>query len=585
MLRSIQWRIAVPFILLIVISMGILGVYLTSFTRDLQLDNLRSHLEKEARITAEASLPAFLSQSGNLDTLAKKLEEDINARVTIIALDGKVLGDSQEDPAAMENHATRPEVKEAVTSGAGESTRFSTTVGEQMMYVAVPITNQGEILGVARVALPLITVRKSVNQVTLVMSLAMLITATLAIVAASLIARLTTHPIREIIRASQRIASGEVEQKIPVRTRDEIGQLAQAFNEMSSNLNKLVGDISAERTNLQTILTNVADGIIVVDIEGKIVLVNQATEKLFTFRDKDVITKPLIEVLHDHETDEIVKKCLRTGKTQTAQFESVISRRFIRTIAVPISEGILTGVLLLFQDLTELRSLQTMRRELIGNISHELRTPIAGIKAMVETLKEGAINDENVAMNFLSRIDGEVDRLSQTVSEITELSRIETGKTELRVTPVDINALIAEVTAQLSPMAEKQHITITTDLANLPTINADKDRIRQTLVNLVHNAIKFNRSGGKVVISTRANTESIITTISDTGVGIPRDDLSHVFERFYKADRARSKAGSGLGLAIAKHTVQAHGGDIRVQSEEGQGSTFSFSLPLKTKLR
>jgi len=581
-LRSIQWRIAVPFVLLIVISMGVLGVYSTNFARDFQLDNLRSHLNKEARITAEASLPAFLGQSGGLDTLAKKLGVEIGARVTIIALDGKVLGDSQEDPSTMENHATRPEVKDALVSGVGESTRYSTTLGEQMMYVAVPVINQGEILGVARIALPLIAVRNSVNQITLIISLATVTTILLAILAAGLIARATTRPIREITKASKRIASGELGQKITVRTRDETGQLAQAFNEMSSNLNKLVGDITTERTKLQTVLANMADGVVTVDVEGKIVLANQATERLFNFREKDVTAKPLIETVRDHEVDEILKLCLKTTQTQTVQFESVASKRFLRAIAIPIVEGKLTGALLLFQDLTELRSLQTMRRELVGNISHELRTPIAGIKAMVETLKDSAIDDKQAATDFLSRIDSEVDRLAQMVAELTELSRIETGRTELRMAPLNLNSLVGDVVTQLNLLAERQQVTITADLTtNLPTIRADNDRIRQTLVNLVHNAIKFNRPGGKVTVSTKAEREFVTVSISDTGIGISKEDLPHVFERFYKADKARSKGGSGLGLAIAKHTIQAHAGNIWALSEEGQGSTFSFSLPLK----
>jgi two-component system phosphate regulon sensor histidine kinase PhoR len=562
--------------------MGILGIYLTSFVRNSQLDNLRSHLEKEARITAEASLPVFLGQGGDLDALAKKLGEEIDARVTIIALDGRVLGDSQEDPSAMENHATRPEVRDALALGLGESTRFSTTLGEQMMYVAVPITSQGEILGVARVALLLIAVQNSVNQITLIISLAMVTMTLLAIVAAGLIARLTTRPIREVTEASQRIASGELGQKIPVRTRDETGRLAQAFNEMSSNLHKLVGDISTERTKLQTVLANMADGVIMADMEGKILLANQTTERLFNFREKDVITKPLIEAVRDHEADEILKLCLRTSQTQTVQFESVVSKRFLRAIAIPIVEGSLTGALLLFQDLTELRSLQTMRRELVGNISHELRTPIAGIKAMVETLKDSAINDKEATMDFLARIDNEVDRLTQMVSELTELSRIETGRAELRMAATDLNLLIEEVVAQMNPLAEKQQVTISTDLdKDIPMVGADKERIRQTIINLVHNAVKFNPPGGKVTVSTKGDRESVITSVSDTGIGISKEDLPHVFERFYKADKARTKGGSGLGLAIAKHTIQAHGGNIWAQSEEGKGSTFSFSLPLK----
>jgi len=573
----------VPFILLIVISMGVLGLYLTNFARDLQLDSLRSHLEKEARIISEASQPAFFGQSDDLDALAKKLGEEIETRVTIIAVDGTVLGDSQEDPSTMENHATRLEVRDALQSGIGESIRYSTTLGQHMMYIAVPITSQSDIVGVARVALPLVAVQASVNHVILVISLAMVVITLVAIVAAGLIARATTRPLRELTKATRRIAAGELGQKIPIRTRDETGQLAQAFNEMSLNLNKLLGDISTEKTKLQTVLANMADGVMMADVEGKIVLANQATEKLFNFQEKDVINKPLIEVVHDHEADEILKLCLRTSQTQTGQFESVTSKRFIRAIAIPIVDDRLTGALLLFQDLTELKGLQTMRRELVGNISHELRTPIAGIKAMVETLREGAIDDKEATIDFLTRIDGEVDRLTQMVSELTELSRIETGKSELRMAPVNLNLLVEEVLAQLNTLAQRQQVIITTDPAtDIPIVRADKDRIRQTITNLVHNAIKFNHLGGKVTVSTRADEESVIVSVYDTGIGISKEDLPHVFERFYKADKARPRGGSGLGLAIAKQTVQAHGGSIWAQSEEGKGSTFSFSLPIET---
>jgi two-component system phosphate regulon sensor histidine kinase PhoR len=579
--RSIQWRIAVPFILLIVISMGVLGLYLTNFARDLQLDGLRSHLEKEARIIAEASQPAFLGHGDDLDALAKKIGEGIDARVTIIAVDGTVLGDSQEDPSTMENHATRPEVRDALQSGIGESIRYSTTLGVRMMYLAVPIINQSDVAGVARVALPLVAVQTSVNHVILIIGLAMAGTTVVAIMAAALIARATTRPIREMTKASRKIAGGELGQKIPISSRDETAQLAQAFNEMSLNLSKLVGDISTEKTKLQTILSNMADAVMMVDVEGKVVLGNRATERLFNVREKDAIDKPLIEVVHDHEADEILKLCLKTSQTQTGQFESVISKRFIRVIAVPLVDDSLTGALLLFQDLTELRGLQTMRRELIGNISHELRTPLAGIKAMLETLKEGAIEDKQAAADFLSRIEGEADRMTQTVSEITELSRIETGRAELRMTPLNLKLLVEEVAAQLNPLAQRHQVTITTDLAtDLPAGRGDKDRIRQALVNLVHNAIKFNHPGGSVTMSTKASGEFVIVSVSDTGVGIPEEELPHVFERFYKADRARTRGGSGLGLAIAKHIVQAHGGSIWAQSEEGQGSTFSFSLPI-----
>jgi len=585
MFRSIQWRITVPFVLLILASMGVLGFYLVDLVKDTQVNNLRSQLQSEAKLTAEASLPGFLSpeKQGALDGLAKTLGRQIEVRVTIIALDGTVLGDSERDPSAMENHATRPEVTDALASGIGESTRYSTTLGQRMMYVAVPITSQGEIVGIARVALPLTEVESSVNRVAITVVLSMVITTLVAILAAGLIARTTTRPIRQITKAAQRIASGELDHKISIRTSDESGQLAHAFNEMSLSLKKMVTALSEERSRLDNILSSMADGVIMVDAEGTIRLANQAAENLFGFEEERVIGQPLIEIVHDHEIDEVVKACLKAGREQTAQLESGAAKRFLRVIAVPLTTDRPSRVLLLFQDLTELRDLQTMRREFVGNISHELRTPLASLKAMVETLKDGAIDDREAAKDFLTRADSEVDQMTQMVTELTELSRIETGKAELRLEPVNLNLLVEEVITRLNPQAERQKVALLTALqADLPLILADRDRIQQVIINLAHNAIKFTPSGGRVLISTKLKGDSVVVNVSDNGTGIPKADLPHIFERFYKADKARSGGGSGLGLAIAKHIVQAHGGNIWVQSEEGEGSTFGFSLPLKT---
>lgn len=274
MFRSIQWRITVWFIPLVIVSMAVLGAYLTSSVRSNQLSNLRTQLENEAKITAEASLLGFSGQEGirELDTLAKKLGRQIDARITIIALDGTVLGDSNEDPATMENHATRPQVKEALDSGIGESSRYSTTLGKQMMYVAVPITGEDEILGVARVALPLTQVESSVNNIIVIIIIAMAIAAALVILAAWFITRVTTRPLRELTRSSREIASGEFGHKISVDTKDESGQLAHAFNEMSSKLQDMLATVSEDKTRLTGILDNMADGVVLTDTRGNIVL-------------------------------------------------------------------------------------------------------------------------------------------------------------------------------------------------------------------------------------------------------------------------------------------------------------------------
>ena len=584
MSRSIYWKITIPLIILVLLGMGFLGVYITSSARNTQINHLKLQLVNEAELVANISASSFAdpAQQVNLNVVAQTIGAEINTRITFIALDGTVLGDNDQTAASMENHATRPEVQAALAGNIGQDTRYSTTLREYMMYAAVPVLSQGQKIGVARVALPLTTVESSVNSEVLTIITAVVIAAILFILIAALIARMITKPVRQITKAAVGITAGNLGQQIEIRTNDEIGRLAHAFNEMSQNLKTTIAAIVDERGNLATVLTNLTDGVVMTDAEEKLLLTNPAAERLFNFKKENVNGHPLIEAVHDYEIDEIVKKCLSTTHEQTAQLET--NGRFIRVIAVPITTGRSYSTLILFQDLTELRNLQTMRRELIGNISHDLRTPIAGIKAMVETLQDTAIDDKQVAWDFLTRINGEVDRLTQMVTELTELSHIETGKAELRRVPTNLNYLIEEVVGQMRPQAESKPVTITTDFnSNLPVIKVDKDRIRQTLTNLVHNAIKFNNPGGKVTITTTFDNESAIVSMSDTGIGISKEDLPHIFERFYKADKARSQGGSGLGLAIAKHTIQAHGGNISVKSEEGKGTTITFDLPLNTK--
>jgi two-component system phosphate regulon sensor histidine kinase PhoR len=570
-------------VLLVIVSMAVLGAYVTTSVRNSRLDSLGTQLENEARITAEASLPDFSTQGGksNLDALAKKLGSQIDARITIIDLDGTVLGDSHEDPAAMENHSARPEVRDALAMGIGESTRYSTTLGKQMMYVAVPITGEDGILGIARIALPLTQVESAVNSIIIIIIAAIAITAVLVILAAWFVTRMTTRPIRELTRAAQKIASGEFGHRLSVGTRDESGQLAHAFNEMSEKLREMLATVSEDKARLTGILDNMADGVLLTNAEANIVLTNTAARNLLNIEADNTEGRPLIEVVREFEFNELLSTCLETGREQIAQFESSLSNRFLRVIAIPFSNDRPGGALLLIQDLTEVRSLQTMRREMVGNISHEFRTPLAAIKAMVETLRDVAVDDREAARDFLSRIEVEVDRMTQLVAELTELSRIETGKAELELEPMDISGLVEEAVAQLRPQAERQKLALETSLASgLPSVTVDKERVRQVMVNLIHNAIKFNRPGGNIRITTKSSGEAVSIEVTDTGIGIAREDLPHIFERFYKGDKSRAGQGSGIGLAIAKHVVESHGGNIQVESEEGKGTTFTINLPL-----
>jgi two-component system, OmpR family, phosphate regulon sensor histidine kinase PhoR len=579
--RSLYWKLTLPFVLLIIVSMGILGFYNINSVRSTQMDHLRTYLINEARLVADDALPSLLSpgNNDNIDSIAKTTGREIEARVTIIASDGTVLGDSWENPQIMENHAARPEVVDALASGTGESTRFSITTNQNLLYVATRIVDQGRVLGVSRIALPITAVENSVADAIRTIGWAIAIAALLVILAAAFITRMITSPVRKLTRAAVRLSSGQFDQQIRIESPDELGRLGDAFNKMSSNLKEKMAAVSDEKSKLATVFSTITDGMIMTDARCGILMANPAAESLFNFQENQARGKPLIEVVFNHEIDLLLKKSLSGGEKQNATVDTT-NGKFLRLIAIPLKTENLTGALLLIQDLTELRNLQTMRREFVGNISHELRTPLAGIKAIIETLQSGAIDDKEVAQNFLSKVNVEVDSLTQMVDELIELSRIETGKARLNLIPLNLNTLVKEVIARLMPQAARKQITISHDLPiDLPEIQADRERIRQVVINIVHNAIKFTPVSGEIKIITSASADWVTVQITDNGTGISKEDLPHIFERFFKADRSRSGSGSGLGLAIAKHIVKAHGGDIRVQSQIGRGSTFSFTLP------
>ena len=401
-----------------------------------------------------------------------------------------------------------------------------------------------------------------------------------AVLCAVLVARIVTARVKQITEVAQQITAGEPGHAIYAGADDEIGQLARAFNEMSARLREFVDTVSDEKSALAAVLNSITDSIIMTDPEGSIVLANPAAERSFNFTLSKAQGKRLIEVIQDYHVSDLLKRCLTTASELTAEIDTS-NGLFLRVIAVPMTTSKNKGALLLFQDFTEMRTLQTTRKEFIGNVSHDLRTPLAGIKAIVETLQDGAIDDREVALDFLGKIDTEVNGMTQMVAELIELSRMETGKVTLNLELASLNHLIEDSVSRITPQAARQGLTISTDLAaDLPDIEIDSERVSHVITNILHNAIKFTHPGGKILVSTTLDGDSVITRITDTGIGISKRDLPHIFERFFKADRSRASGGTGLGLAIAKHTIQIHGGKIWVETEEGRGSTFSFSLPV-----
>jgi two-component system, OmpR family, phosphate regulon sensor histidine kinase PhoR len=375
------------------------------------------------------------------------------------------------------------------------------------------------------------------------------------------------------------VAKGEYGQKISPVPRNESEKVVRAFNETSLIVGEVLERSVAERDRFSIVLTHMADGIFVLDHNSSISLVNKSAEHMFKLSAETAEGHSFIETVHDAEMYQLVKLCLESGQQQSGFVETRTRRMYLGVVATPLQNN--EGCILLIQDLTEIRRLETVRRDFVANISHELRTPIASLKALSETLNAGAIEDPSVARDFLTRIEVEADKLNQMTHELSELSNIESGVTSLLKTSVDVKDLIAEATERLRAQVKRAGLEIAIEVPKVvPAALIDKNRMERVLVNLIHNSIKFTPPGGRITLSASSGDEGVIISVADTGVGIDPSDLPRIFERFYKADKARTGGGTGLGLAIARHTVEAHGGRIWAESTLGKGTTIHFSLPI-----
>ncbi|MGD8820349.1 MAG: ATP-binding protein [Anaerolineae bacterium] len=585
MFRSIRWRIAVPYVVLILIAMLGLTIYVSDQVRQARLDNLQDQLLADARLLSNSMEPLLANGmvNGEIDATAKLWADLLDARVTIIAADGTVLGESHVDRLQMDNHLGRPEVQQALGEGQGGSTRFSRTVGYDMMYAAALVTGgEGQQpLGFVRVSLPLEEIEANVGLLRNTIVSAGLITAFLAAVLALLIAERTAAPVRRLTEVADRMAEGDLEARLLPSSRDEVGQLTRAYNRMADQLRAQVTSLAEEQGRLAAVLDHMADGVLITDENGHVQLINRSAARLFETSEEDALGRSFAQVVPHHQLIDLWKQCRDEGEEQIETVEITHHDLFLQAFFTPFQGGGAPGYLVILQDLTRIRRLETVRRDFISNISHELRTPLAGLKALVDTLRGGAIKDPPAAKRFLKRMDSEVDTLTQMVQELLDLSRVESGQAPLHLEQVAVADLIVQPVERLRPQARRAGLELSAQMPpHLPPVMADAERIQMVVTNLIHNAVKFTEPGGKVVVSASARGPEVVISVRDTGVGIPAEDLPRIFERFYKADQARSGGGTGLGLAIAKHILQSHGGRIWVESVEGEGSTFFFSLSI-----
>jgi two-component system phosphate regulon sensor histidine kinase PhoR len=581
-------KLILSYCFVILISFGFIAFFLDKNLEENSLQEIKSSLINQAYLVESQISKANLKNENTpeLETLVKALSSKIKARLTIVDNKGKVLAESEKsevDVLRMPSHADRPEIKAALAGGIGEEIRYSSTLKIDMLYIALPIWDNNEIMGAVRLALPLVSVQRTLSTVRKAIFLSLFFALGLAFVLGSLLTRSIIKPIDKIIHISRKFSSGNFSHKILLDSRDEIQELGDTLNRMADSLEDKIKKVEIKNQQLKAILESMVEGIIVTDKSGHIISLNPTVEKIFSILKQDAEGKLFLEIIRNNDIADIINYVLKNGKFKSCEISLVWPvQRIFEINATPIFEkDSISGCLLVIHDITEIRRLETMRRDFVANVSHELKTPLTSIKGFVETLLEGALEDKENSRHFLQIIQSHANRLDNLVNDLLDLSHLESQEIKLEKEKVNLKALTDDILASFRSQFKKRAIQVTSDLSKGVFIIANKDKIDQVLTNLIDNAIKFNHEKGSIKIYSQDLDDKIKIFVEDSGIGIPEKDIPRIFERFYRVDKARSRelGGTGLGLSIVKHIVELHGGSVGVESTEGLGSKFYFYLP------
>jgi len=553
------------------------------------LDQTRGALLAEARLMARVVEEGLARGAGppELDPLVDEAARGQEVRVTIVALDGRVLADSEvsgPDLERLENHADRPEVKEALATGTGVSLRHSATVGRDLLYAAVPVRHLGRVVGVARVALSLRAFEEQVADLRRATAVALLLAFGIAALFSFGLTASLARPLAEIMEVARQFAAGNLGARIRARRSDELGALVRILNHSADQLQERLAEIARERARIEAILSAMEDGVLAVDHRGNVLLANQALTRGLDL--KDPLGRHYVEVIRQREVGGLIEEVLRTGERRLAEGEIIHRKRVYAIAAVPFpgAEGSPPGAVLTFHDATERRRLDRVRRDFVANASHELRTPLTSIRGFVEALEDGAAKEPDNAGRFLGKIRTHADRMAALVEDLLELSRLESGERPPRWEEVLPSEIVEDVVSSFSGLAGRKRVALRRVDDGAPTVVTDADRLRRILENLVENAVKYTPEGGRVEVASRpGEVGGAVVEVRDNGPGIATEHLPRIFERFYRVDKARSRelGGTGLGLAIVRHLAEGMGAQVRVESEVGRGSRFFVTVPAR----
>ncbi len=584
MTKSFGWKLSAAFLATIALLLLLLTGFGYAEFKNYYLNNLETRLTREAYLVADMTnyRTAENGTSRSYQDICLIAAQDSLTRVTIIDSDGKVLGDSEVAPEQLDNHSSRPEVYTALHGGTGAEIRYSDTLGMNMLYVAVPFYN-GDKSGAIRMAMPMADLQAIYNNALAWILGTALLCGLLAVFLSFVLIRYFSRPIREITAAVQDMAGGNLRRRISMHSNDETGILAHAFNDMGQHIEENVRQISEVKNRLEAILDTTINGIVMIDGDERLVYANPTADSLLGLGE-NFIGRKYAEIINSYEILAMLDEARNTR--QPVKRVIVLYTRKERTVeahVVPISNprSHSDDILLVLNDITEMKRLEQVRKDFVANVSHELKTPVTAISGFAETLLENGGKDPDNAAEFTRIIYDEAQRLKLLIDSLLTLSRLESEHVSLNLQPFDLTSLIRDTIGRMSKLAALKNISIGDESPAEPIeISSDPELVDQILTNLLDNAIKYSPEGSRVEVGVQNLPDQVVITIKDDGIGIPAAELPRIFERFYRVDKARSRktGGSGLGLAIVKHLVENLNGQVAVSSTLGQGSAFSVTL-------
>jgi two-component system phosphate regulon sensor histidine kinase PhoR len=598
------WKLGLTYLALL---FGVLLAIDFYSARVLRRDYIRSADDKlTALLNIAQAHPPRLDDSAQLRAWTQWMARS-GARVTVITQAGLVLDDSAHDPETMENHSNRPEIRQAFATGAGQSVRYSHTLGRDLVYQAILYQPPAGPPVVIRMALPLAQIDVALGELRRRLIAASLVILILGSVVSFAVSRAFAARVERLKDFSRRVAEGDFHPLPADRPRDELADLTDALNETAARMDRTIRSLSGERNRSSAILRSMVEGVGVIDAQERLVFSNRAFSEILSLDTAAIEGRPVIEVVRNSDLLELIRRALRGEEGVRGDITmGIIQQRSFSVTAAPVhvrdgshsgrSSGIPadetlaaaeapSGAVVVLHDLTELRRLERVRQDFVANVSHEFKTPLTAIQGFAETLLAGALEDPKNNRRFLEIIREHAARLGRLTDDLLKLARIEAGKLELEFAPVNVVQLIESCAESTVFKASQRQLALEIDVPQgLPAMRGDANLLRDVLQNLLDNAIQYTLPGGRIHVRAAAGPREVVVTVEDTGIGIPLADQERIFERFYRVDAARSReaGGTGLGLSIAKHIVEAHGGRIWVESEVGVGSKFSFSIPLAT---